>query len=86
MSVFPSSSIDSAAPGLILFLQIAAEAQTRVETMRPAQALQRLLPNSLLASQAGVSAQHFNALAQLALALKVIQYGWGAIWRKYYVG
>jgi len=47
------------------------EAQPRVETMRPAQALQRLLPNSLLASQAGVSASILMRWPNWRLALKV---------------
>jgi hypothetical protein len=66
IQLFPQSLSQEAAPGLILFLRVAHADQTFIRPIRPAAALQRLLPNSLLASLPAVTARHFEALHRLA--------------------
>lgn len=64
-ALFPNVSAATAAPCLVLFPRVTGEARTSFRRLPPQQALCRLLPNSLLASQPGVSARHFEALASL---------------------
>jgi len=58
--------VQSAAPGVVLFLRVAGAERSRVEPVSPAEALRRLLPNSLLASQPEVATRHLDALTRLA--------------------
>lgn len=64
-TVFPHSFVAQARPGLILFPHITDSAQNRLQALSPQRALQRLLPNSLLASHPQIARQHFEALSQL---------------------
>jgi hypothetical protein len=63
--VFPEALAARAAPGVILFPRLRPGEPSAARPISGAEALQRLLPNSLLASQAAVSARHFDALARL---------------------
>ena len=64
-ALFPEALVSEAKPGVILFPRQRPEAPSEARPLAGAAALQRILPNSLLASQPQVSAQHFDALARL---------------------
>lgn len=68
--LFPTAMIERAFPALILFPQVGNQRQTRVQRVETADALRRLLPNSLLASNPTVTEDHFMALTQLVRSVK----------------
>lgn len=64
-TVYPGSTADAVTPSIILFPNISGEPTSRVETLSKAQALQTLLPHSLLCFDRGISVRHFELLARL---------------------
>jgi hypothetical protein len=64
-ALLPQALGERAVPGLILFPRVSAGSRCAAGPISPAAALQRILPNSLLASQSEVSRAHFEALASL---------------------
>ncbi len=64
-TLYPGSAADAVRPSLILFPNISGEPTSRVEALSKAQALQALLPHSLLCFDRGISVRHFELLARL---------------------
>lgn len=64
-TLYPGSTADTVRPSLILFPNISVEPTSRVEALSKAQALQALLPHSLLCFDREISACRFELLARL---------------------
>ena len=64
-TLYPGSAADAVTPRVILFPQISEEPTSRVEALSKAQALQTLLPHSLLCFDRGISVRHFELLTRL---------------------
>lgn len=62
---YPGSTVDAVKPSVILFPQISEESTSRIEPLSKAQALQTLLPHSLLCFDRTISVRHFELLARL---------------------
>lgn len=67
-ALFPEAIIERALPALILFPRVTTNPRSEAQPISAAQGLQRILPHSLLASQADVSAANFDALSRLVAA------------------
>lgn len=64
-ALYPGSMADAVVPRVILFPNISGEPTSRVEALSKGQALQMLLPHSLLCFDRTVSVRHFELLARL---------------------
>lgn len=71
--LWPESLAATAQPALILFPHLTGADRSSMQPVSPVQALQRLLPNSLLASRPEIARLHFEALARLVEASKAFE-------------
>lgn len=64
-TLYPGSTADAVAPSVILFPSINGEPTSRIEALSKVQALQMLLPHSLLCFDRAISVRHFELLTRL---------------------
>ncbi|MCZ7626465.1 MAG: hypothetical protein M5R38_12370 [Candidatus Methylomirabilis sp.] len=64
-ALYPGSTADAVRPSVILFPKITQKSTSSVEALSRVQALQMLLPHSLLCFDRTIAARHFELLAHL---------------------